>query len=99
MPLHCQNSWRREKLGNVHFSILKRRPPSAVLLRRTGKRRAPLHSPGNPSTSGLACRPRGHALRQCKHLVAVLAVLRERESGSIFSSSTPPFHANNLSLG
>ena len=42
MPLHGENSWRREKFGNARLSTLKRRPPSAVLLRRTGKRRAPI---------------------------------------------------------
>ena len=25
MPLHGQNSWRREKFGNARFSMLKRR--------------------------------------------------------------------------
>ena len=41
MPLHGQNSWRREKFGDARFSMLKRRPPSAVLLR--GRGNAALH--------------------------------------------------------
>src|SRR5436190_1107721 len=57
MPLHGQNSWRREKFGNARFSTLKRRPPSAVLLRRTGKRRAPAgrFAPNQSSALRLLC--------------------------------------------